>query len=111
MSKYPVSVNAKPVYPNRAEETVEFELSQDSVIEQLLNFSHASPLTANSHDRQKCEQPVATPKRLKMCRCHCGVCRPCLEDARWDKIFKEKFADPSYYTDRAPRFSSPLSGI
>src|SRR4051794_13723067 len=30
-------------------------------------------------------------------RCRCGKCRQCLDDARWERIFNEKFADPNYY--------------
>ena len=40
-------------------------------------------------------------------RCHCGKCRQCVEEARWDKIYREKFADPDYYGPRpAPQGSS-----
>jgi hypothetical protein len=30
-------------------------------------------------------------------RCQCGRCSTCLEEARWDRIFNEKFASPDYY--------------
>jgi hypothetical protein len=30
-------------------------------------------------------------------RCHCGQCRGCLDNARWERIYNEKFADPNYY--------------
>jgi len=30
-------------------------------------------------------------------RCRCGACPLCLENARWERIFAEKFADPKYY--------------
>ena len=29
--------------------------------------------------------------------CNCGHCARCLDDARWEKIYNEKFADPFYY--------------
>ena len=41
-------------------------------------------------------------------RCRCGQCRQCLDDARWERIFTEKFADPDYYAPRVIRFASPL---
>jgi hypothetical protein len=44
-------------------------------------------------------------------RCHCGQCRQCLDDARWERIFAEKFADPNYYTRRHVRCSSPLESL
>jgi hypothetical protein len=31
-------------------------------------------------------------------RCACGTCTTCIENARWERIFREKFADPDYYT-------------
>jgi hypothetical protein len=30
-------------------------------------------------------------------RCTCGTCKQCLENARWERIFNEKFGDPDYY--------------
>jgi hypothetical protein len=52
---------------------------------------------------------VSLPKRLRRHGCACGVCQTCLENARWERIFNEKFADHSYYNQRGPQFSSPLS--
>ena len=52
---------------------------------------------------------VSLPKRLRRQGCACGACQPCLENARWERIFNEKFADHSYYHNRGPQFSSPLS--
>jgi hypothetical protein len=54
-------------------------------------------------------RPVPLPKRLRHQRCNCGACPTCAENARWERIFNEKFADPSYYSGRGPQFSSPLS--
>lgn len=42
-------------------------------------------------------------------RCHCGTCPTCQENARWDKIFNEKFADPNYYKAQPIRHTSSLS--
>jgi hypothetical protein len=44
-------------------------------------------------------------------RCHCGTCFHCVENLRWEKIFNEKFADPSYYSEREIRHCSALSEI
>ena len=41
-------------------------------------------------------------------RCACGSCYTCRENARWERIFQEKFADPSYYDQRSISFRSPL---
>jgi hypothetical protein len=44
-------------------------------------------------------------------RCSCGTCRACKENARWERIFAEKFADPAYYSGLAIRHESPLHTI
>jgi len=54
-------------------------------------------LPAGVHDRRK--------------HCRCGVCRQCVDNARWDRIFAEKFADPTYYSHLTPRTTSPLASI
>ena len=42
-------------------------------------------------------------------QCRCGVCPSCLENQKWERIFRDKFADPDYYNrDLELRFSSPL---
>ena len=47
------------------------------------------------------------PARRK--NCDCGQCQRCQGNARWDRIFKEKFADPTYYTRLALRHDSSLA--
>jgi hypothetical protein len=108
------SANLQPGEPNAGsgtEENMELELSQVNVIEQLLAGSHSPAIAARSQGTAICAHPIHLPKRLKMSRCRCGVCHTCTEEARWDKVFREKFADPTYYGDRPPRFSSPLSEV
>lgn len=41
--------------------------------------------------------------------CKCGTCVYCIENVRWQRIFDEKFADPTYYDSRPPRLGSSLS--
>ena len=41
-------------------------------------------------------------------RCKCGDCATCLENARWEKIFNEKFADPNYYKPKPVKHTSSL---
>ena|ERR1700761_1516929 len=52
---------------------------------------------------------ITLPKRLQRPGCRCGSCSTCLDDARWDRIFNEKFADPTYYKGRMPSHASPLA--
>jgi hypothetical protein len=90
---------------------MELELSHVNVIEQLLASTHKPATVARSQGMAPSPHPIQLPKRLKTSRCRCGVCHTCSEDARWDRVFKEKFADPTYYGNRPPRFSSPLSEV
>lgn len=57
---------------------------------------------------------VNTPlrsSRAPKARCTCGQCSQCVENARWERIFAEKFADPNYYSHRLTRTNSPLSAL
>jgi hypothetical protein len=90
---------------------MELELSHVNVIEQLLAGVLNPATVARSQGTASSAHPIHLPKRLKISRCRCGVCHTCSEEARWDKVFREKFADPTYYGDRPPRFSSPLSEV
>jgi len=56
-------------------------------------------------------QPQRRTSERRRPRCHCGHCRQCQDDARWERIFAEKFADPEYYTRRHVRCTSPLESI
>ena len=49
------------------------------------------------------------PRSARRHRCHCGTCSTCQENARWEKIFNEKFADPNYYKAQPIRHTSSLS--
>ena len=65
---------------------------------------------------QKQTQRPPAPPRVRLVartarrhRCHCGTCSTCAENARWEKIFNEKFADPNYYKAQPVRHTSSLS--
>ena len=49
------------------------------------------------------EKPIRSRRR-----CSCGTCASCLDDARWERIFSEKFEDPEYYKRRPIRRDSSL---
>jgi hypothetical protein len=58
--------------------------------------------------------PQAHPAKARRAsgRCHCGQCRNCQENARWERIFQEKFANSDYYHhDIRIRYDSPLSNV
>lgn len=56
-------------------------------------------------------RPVYTPpaaKSLGKRNCRCGVCGDCKENARWERVFQAKFADPNYYGGLRVWNASPL---
>jgi len=58
--------------------------------------------------------PQAHPAKARRAsgRCHCGQCRNCQENARWERIFQEKFANSDYYHHEIRvHYASPLSSI
>ena len=57
-------------------------------------------------------QHVAPPVRDRRVRCKCGQCPQCVDNSRWERIFAEKFADPTYYTRSIDtHMSSPLAAF
>jgi hypothetical protein len=44
-------------------------------------------------------------------RCGCRNCAVCQDEARWERIFQEKFADKSYYQQNQARGASPLADL
>jgi len=57
------------------------------------------------------EVPPRARRQGRQRRCECGECRACAENARWERIFVEKFADPNYYSALALRSGSPLGSL
>jgi hypothetical protein len=84
------------------------QLGTPQTIQDLLS-SIGQPVRGSS-DRAPA---VVTPKPLrahKVSRCARGcTCRTCSDNARWERIFQEKFADPSYYSQPSTRNGSSLS--
>jgi hypothetical protein len=50
---------------------------------------------------------LSRPQRRQYC--NCGQCKWCLDNARWDRIFNEKFADPAYYGGIVVKHNSTLA--
>jgi hypothetical protein len=78
------------------------ELTSPEVIAHLLS-DHQAPRRSRVITTPMRSAPTTTRRR-----CACGVCSFCTENARWERIFKEKFADPNYYKGLPIKFSSPL---
>jgi len=85
-------------------DVVRVELSDSNEIAALL-----------AAQKKQAQRPPTTPRvrlaprTVRRRRCHCGSCYTCQENARWDKIFNEKFADPNYYKPQPVRHTSSLS--
>jgi hypothetical protein len=44
--------------------------------------------------------------------CRSGKCASCIEEARWERLFRQKFADAHYYSRRQSLWSvSPLAEV
>ena len=61
--------------------------------------------------RRGAPDSVRPANRNRRMRCKCGRCPQCLDDARWERIFAEKFADPDYYARRLTWIASPLTSL
>jgi len=90
------------------------ELADPRMIEELM-ATHARISNARQSRKKRCIPPVdgnmAAVRCPKVKRCHCGTCLRCQEEARWDRIFNERFADPNYYKERPTAFGSSLGWL
>jgi hypothetical protein len=106
------------VYGGFAEQT---PAKAASSFPELPSEAQATPLPKTAQQVKPAARPLpgraAVPGKVKLSRtilrqhCACGQCRWCLDNARWERIFNERFADPSYYGTRQPRHNSSLAGL
>lgn len=54
--------------------------------------------------------PDGTSRIRRRQFCECKQCKWCLDNARWERVFEEKFADPAYYGPIRIRHNSSLAG-
>jgi hypothetical protein len=74
---------------------------------EVLPGGDASPFTRRQHTIEGCGGVRGSRRQ----QCSCGTCPQCRENARWEQIFGEKFADPDYYKPGYPRHGSSLSWL
>ncbi len=73
--------------------------------------SHAGSAPLPWQPLPRAGEPPKLPRRVMGDRCKCGLCPKCRDNARWERIFQEKFADPNYYALRPVRQSSSLDSL
>ncbi len=84
------------------------QLGNPQTIEDLLS-SFGQPVRGSRH-RALAVVTLKPVRAHKITRCACGcTCRTCSDNARWERIFQEKFADPGYYSHPTTRNGSSLS--
>ena len=81
------------------------DLSNESILRVLLSGDERRPRMHRTHAAPEFRR-IQGPRR-----CNCGECRQCEDNARWERIFQEKFADPDYYTNRPRPKGSSLTGL
>lgn len=69
------------------------ELTERELIEAVL-------ATGKQRRRQDSDKIETRPAGRRTAQCTCGVCYTCRDNDRWERIFQEKFADPTYYIRR-----------
>ena len=86
------------------------ECASPELIAELLNINARELQKRLLCDRQAANTPPRASKDRRR-RCQCGRCRECVDNARWERIFAEKFADPNYYNRLEVRAESPLASL
>jgi len=95
---------------------MEFDLATPDVLQALLfqpkpsrkkrgDITATEPIPAEALGEVPAPHKFAARSR----RCTCGACVGCKDNARWERIFHEKFADPTYYSRSWARHPSPLN--
>lgn len=88
----------------------EIVLESPAAIAQLLReWVPSARRLRNGPPEAQIQPAEAAPRRGR--HCACGTCRLCLDNARWERIFSEKFADPTYYGGVSVRHNSSLAGF
>jgi len=80
-------------------------LESPAVLAQLLEEWPTPPSRRNVQEVHREAHRLPRPQRI----CSCGACPRCRDNARWNRIFDEKFADPSYYGQITIRYGSSLA--
>lgn len=88
---------------------VDMELSDPELLSSLL-LEDQRPRRSSNH-RGSPQGPKTMTRSSPARRCRCGTCPRCIDNARWDRIFRQKFADPNYYEPKPVAFGSTLGWL
>jgi hypothetical protein len=92
----------------QSERSISVELSGPKLIDTLLSDLRPQLKPSVPGTTRQARAPVVHQPATKRRRCRCGICVRCTDNARWERIFAEKFADPTYYSPRNVRHESSL---
>lgn len=67
------------------------------------------PIARHNISRKLFRTDDTHPGRRRTCQC--GSCITCLDNAKWNRIFSEKFEDPDYYRPRSTWGGSSLASF
>jgi len=85
---------------------------KEVVLAYLASFGQPMP-TRKPKERPSVSIESRIPRRRvvssERTKCACGQCRQCEDNARWERIFNERFADPEYYSPRPTNQGSSLN--
>jgi len=95
------------LYQTICDDSAKVELADTAMIAQLMDRA----ATVRPVRMHRAERRSAPARRTRPRRCACGKCRTCLDNARWETVFQQKFADPNYYSLHPPRQCSSLNGF
>jgi hypothetical protein len=85
-----------------------------ALVEQAMPLAIAEPaasVAAIDRPRAPGASPAVAgiPRVQRRQYCQCGKCKWCLDNARSEKVFEQKFADPTYYASIKIRHNSALA--
>jgi excisionase family DNA binding protein len=85
----------------QSDRTAQADLADPPWLDGLLRTAHTEGSPRSQIKKTLSTAMVDQPHPPKT-RCLCGSCTTC-QDARWERVFQEKFADPDYYSRSVER--------
>lgn len=92
---------------------------RETALEMLRRAAGVEPARRPCEGAQQANTDKSTPRQStprldridsRQQPCRCGSCKTCVSNARWERVYNEKFADGDYYIGMRLSNRSPLSG-